>query len=129
MVNGVTKIMSYDEEVIGRHESGIELVEGANTSISRYYCGNCTKKIHCYVKVDPETRVAKIHMTCKNKECECKCKTHYACKLCGYLHPHGLKCSMPRKIAVTDPNNDDFIEMLNQKFNESKKQPIESKKQ
>lgn len=85
--------LSGEETVVGVHSSGIVLEEGANTSGGRYYCTNCRKKIHCYVKVDRETNEAQVHNTCKDKICECKCKTHYACKICGYLHPYGEKCS------------------------------------
>lgn len=80
------------EVVVGVHHSGLELEEGLNTNNSRYYCTNCRKKIHCYVTVDRDTNEAIFHNNCKDKECECRCKTHFACKQCGYLHPYGEKC-------------------------------------
>ncbi len=82
-----------EETVIGYHSSGIQLEEGLNTSLSRNYCANCKRKIHCYVKVDRETGEATVHNTCKSSSCECKCKSHYACKQCGYLHAYGTKCN------------------------------------
>jgi len=95
-----------EEEVVGVHASGIKLVEGLNTSNSRNYCSNCKRKIHCYVKVDRRTKEAVIHKTCKNDDCECKCKTHYACKLCGHLHPYGQKCNKPEIIHQINPKSD-----------------------
>ncbi len=78
-----------EETIVDVHRSKIELQEGLNISLSRYYCSSCKKKIHCYVKIDKETKEAVIHNTCRDSLCECKCKTHYACKSCGYLHPYG----------------------------------------
>jgi hypothetical protein len=83
--------LSEEEVTVGIHESGIILQEGANTSLSRNYCANCKRMIHCYVKVDKETKEAKAHITCKSADCECKCRTHYKCKQCGFSHPYGQK--------------------------------------
>lgn len=113
--------MSTDEEVIGVHSSGIELVEGDNTNLKRYYCGNCTKKIHCYVKVEKGEAI--IHKTCKNDDCECKCRTHYACKICGYLHPYGSSCNRKETLAVElNPDSDKLIAQINKEFLETKKE-------
>ena len=83
-----------EEQVIGTHTglhvSGIELQEGLNTSTNSNYCANCRRNIHCYVKINKETHEAVIHKTCKSEDCECKCKTHYSCRQCGYLHPYGM---------------------------------------
>ena len=99
--------MTDDEEiVVGVHESGIELYEGMNVSLSRNYCANCRRKTHSYVEVDRETGEAKLHITCTNKECACKCKTHYACKQCGYLHPYNQKCTHKYAEKNTSPESD-----------------------
>ena len=102
-----------DETIVGVHHSGIQLEEGVNTSGGRYYCTNCRKKIHCYVKVDKETKEARVHNTCKDKICECKCKTHYACRQCGYLHPYGEKCNKVEVEKIPDPEAEkEFQELM-----------------
>lgn len=117
-----------EETVVGVHSSGIELQEGLNTSNSRYYCSNCKKKIHCYVKIDKDTKEAIIHNTCKSPECECKCKTHYACKECGHLHPYGDKCNRPDLQIVSKKEADDLIEKINKDYNDLHKgTKVESK--
>jgi hypothetical protein len=109
-------MIDEDEEVIGVHESGIELQEGINTSYSRNYCSNCKRKVHCYVKVDRETKEAVIHKTCKTDNCACKCKTHYACKQCGLLHPYGIKCTKLESPAKLNPEGDALIEKINDDY-------------
>lgn len=98
-----------EEEIIGvhtgLHASGIELQEGLNTSISRNYCANCKRNIHCFVKIDKETKEAIVHKTCRNNDCECKCKTHYSCRECGYLHPYGQKCNRSEIETKIDPKS------------------------
>ena len=104
-----------DEMVIGTTEAGIELVEGVNQSIGKYYCSNCKRQIHCYVTVAEETdeetdeitKVAKIHNVCTNQACECRCKTHYICRICSRLHPHGqTKCSSNQESPQYTPEQD-----------------------
>jgi len=116
---GVTIISDKpeDEEIVGvhtgLHASGIYLEEGINTSIRRNYCANCKRNIHCYVKVDKETHEAVVHNTCKDKICECKCKTHYACKNCGYLHPYGTQCNKIESEYIPNPKNEEqFMELM-----------------
>jgi len=106
-----------EEIVIGVHASGIELEEGLNTSNSRNYCSNCKKKIHCYVKVDRKTNEAIIHKTCKSPDCECKCKTHFACRQCGYLHPYGQKCNRIES-QQSNSKTDTKFEKLMEKWRE-----------
>lgn len=102
-----------EETVIGVHASGIQLEEGLNTSTSRNYCSNCRRNIHCYVKVDKQTREAKVHITCKNTECECKCKTHFACRRCGHLHPYGQKCDyVEPEPQYSEESNTEFEKIL-----------------
>jgi len=104
-----------EETIVGIHHSGIQLEEGTNTSGGRYYCTNCRKKIHCYVKVDTETNEAVVHNTCKDKICECKCKTHYACRQCGSLHPYGTKCDKVEIEKTPDPESEKvFQELMDQ---------------
>lgn len=110
-----------EEVVVGVHASGVELEEGLNTSNSRNYCSNCKRKIHCYVKIDKDTKEAKIHITCKSPDCECKCKTHFACKRCGYLHPYGQKCDRVEPERIPDTKNDEEFEKLMDEFRESQK--------
>lgn len=107
-----------EEVVVGVHASGIELVEGLNTSNSRNYCSNCKRKIHCYVKVDRETKEAIIHKTCKSDDCECKCRTHFACKQCGYLHPYGTKCDRLEIERKSNPKSEAVFDELMEKWKE-----------
>jgi len=106
-----------EETIVGIHTSGVELEEGLNTSISRNYCSNCRKKIHCYVKVDKNTKQAEIHITCKSSDCECKCRTHFACKKCGYLHPYGIKCNYVEREPHYSSESDAVFEKLMKDWN------------
>jgi len=105
-----------DEEVIGVHESGIMLEEGMNTG-GRNYCANCKRNIHCHVVV--EKGKAEIIMTCKNNDCECKCKTHFACKRCGHLHPYGSECNQKDEEAKRDSKADEDFNNLMDKWRKS----------
>jgi len=111
---------SEDEIVVGVHESGIILHEGLNTSLCRNYCANCKRKTHCYVKVNRETKEAIIHKTCKSEDCECKCQTHYACKLCGYLHPYGQECTNFEPERAKNPQNDEEFNRIIEEWNKLK---------
>ena len=116
-----------EEVVVGIHESGIELHEGLNVSLSRNYCSNCKKKIHSFVRVNKETKEAEIHVTCKSEDCECKCRTHYACKLCGYLHPYDQKCDRIDPMPPINPKNEEeFRKILDEwkKFQDSKTEEL-----
>ena len=95
-----------EETVVGVHSSGVELEEGVNTSTQRNLCSNCKRNVHCYVKVDRKTKEAVIHKTCKTEDCECKCKTHFSCRTCGYLHPYGEKCTRQEVERIPDPKAD-----------------------
>lgn len=124
------------EEIIGvhtgLHASGIELQEGLNTSISRNYCSNCKINIHCFVKIDKETKEAIVHKTCRNVDCECKCKTHYSCRDCGYLHPYGQKCNRDEIETKIDPKSDAIFDKIisdYRKSQESKQENITVPKQ
>jgi len=121
-----------DEVVVGVHSSGIMLEEGLNTSLSRNYCSNCKKKIHCYVKVDKKTKEAIVHNTCKSTDCECKCKTHYACKQCGSLHPYGQKCNRIEVKSKSNTKSDTAFEKLLSDWrnkNKSNQQLVQKKKE
>ena len=127
----VFPIVDGEETIVGVHSSGIMLEEGLNTSNSRNYCSNCRKKIHCYVKVNKITKEAKIHITCKNSSCECKCKTHFACKRCGYLHPYGQKCNyIESEIHYTSEDNIKFDKLMDKwrKADEEKKSKVQNVK-
>jgi len=121
--------LSEEEILIGTHESGITLTEGANTSLSRNYCANCKRMIHCYVKIDKDTKEAKIHNTCKSSDCECKCRTHWECKQCGFLHPYGEKsCTRVELVSKTDSaNNKNFNKIMDdwKNLQKSKKHNIQ----
>lgn len=101
----------------GLHASGIELEEGLNTSTKRNYCANCKRNIHCYVKINKKTKEAIIHKTCRNDDCECKCKTHYSCRKCGYLHPYGTKCNYVEPEPNFSPESDAVFEKLMKDWN------------
>lgn len=109
-----------EETVVGIHSSGIPLEEGMNMSLQRNYCTNCKRKTHCYVKVDRETKEAIVHNTCTNSSCECKCKTHYACRECGHLHPYGQKCNYITKDPPRNLENDKTWDLLLERFKEMK---------
>lgn len=100
-----------DEVVIGVHESGIMLEEGMNTG-GRSYCANCKRNVHCHVVV--EKGKADVIFTCRNDDCECKCRTHFACKRCGHLHPYGVKCDKveeePKRNSAADEEFDKLME-------------------
>jgi len=117
MAATVREIMIEEDEevIIGRHESGIILQEGVNTG-GRNYCANCKRKIHCRVKVDRDTHVAVIINNCKNDDCECKCKTHYACRICGYLHPYGMECNRIEVERKFDPVAEEVFRELLESF-------------
>ncbi|MCY4489863.1 MAG: hypothetical protein OXC46_00170 [Thaumarchaeota archaeon] len=85
------------EEIVGKAGIYDNLEGGSDPFGSRFRCPNCrggsgTKKfpLHCKV-VNGEPKI-----TCNNKECNCPCRTHYACKSCGHLHAYGSKCDTPR---------------------------------
>jgi len=115
-----------EEIVVGTTESGIELQEGLNTSLSRNYCANCKRKIHCHVKVDRKTKEADVNLTCKSADCECKCRTHYACKSCGMLHPYGVNsCTKNESDPAKNTKSDKEIDDINaqwKKFQAQKQQ-------
>jgi len=115
-----------EEETIGvhtgLHASGIELEEGLNTSTNRNHCANCRRNVHCFVKIDKDTREAIIHKTCKNEDCECKCRTHFACRNCGYLHPYGVKCTFEDLERVPNAENDKAFEKIMSGWRDSRKE-------
>lgn len=131
----MTKDFDGEEEIVGvhtgLHASGIELQEGLNTSTSRNHCANCRRNVHCFVKVDKNTKEAIVHKTCKNDDCECKCRTHYSCRECGYLHPYGIKCNRVDVVTKRNPKDDVvFDELMSnwKKENDKKKTIIPQKK-
>ncbi len=114
-----------DEVIIGLHHSGLILHEGANTSVGTSRCGKCNKKIHCYVTVDRDTAKAEFHNTCSVKDCECKCRTHYACKGCGHLHPYDKACNqVESKITINPENEKLFQELIDNWRKKSKKADV-----
>ena len=103
----------YDKEEVYHHKSGIDL-QISQAPSSTFRCSNCEKKkIHSYVGSDgPVVR-------CSHKDCECKCKTHYACKQ-GRLHPYGSDCTC----TDTDElvlGRSATVEALNAEWRESRK--------
>ena len=107
-----------DEIVVGRHESGILLEEGAITGI-RNYCSKCKRNIHCHVVVDKETNEAEVIMTCR-PDCECKCQTHYTCKKCGHLHAYGTECNHNEIEKIPNPKWEKAFEDLMEKWQKKK---------
>lgn len=98
-----------DEIVVGIHHSGVELEVGLKTG-NRNFCANCKRNVHCHVKI--EGKEAEIVVTCKGDDCECKCRTHFACKRCGYLHPYGMKCDRDEKDIPPNKNNDKLFDEI-----------------
>lgn len=105
-----------DEVVVGVHESGILLEEGLNTGL-RNYCSKCRKNVHCHVKVDDGK--AAIIMTCSNDDCECKCRTHFACKRCGKLHPYGKECDYKEEVRKINKKDEAKFKKLMKKWEKS----------
>ena len=101
-----------DEVIIGVHSSGVELVEGLNTSISRNYCTKCNHDIHCRVIVDRETKEAIIEKNCSNDSCRCSCRTKYPCRICGNLHFYGKKCNRVEIESVRNPEYDKLFQEI-----------------
>lgn len=112
--------MDDGEVVVGVHASGVELQEGMNTSTNKNYCSTCRKNSHCYVKVNRETGEAIIHKNCKSDDCECRCRTHYACRECGYLHPYGFKCNRVETDKKFTQEEDKVFNELMEGWRESK---------
>jgi len=104
-----------EEVVVGVHSSGIILEEGQRTG-RNFYCSSCKRNVHCYVEV--KDKKAEIIMTCSNDVCRCKCKTHYACKQCGYLHPYGKKCDRSEKERKSNAKSEASFEELMNKWKE-----------
>jgi len=81
--------------------------------------------IHSHVIV--EKGKAEVIFTRRNDDCECRCRTHFACKRCGYLHPYGVKCDRvveePKRNTAADEDFDKLMETWreSQKKEESKK--------
>lgn len=121
MAVGVAKIMSEikeEETTVGISHSGIELEEGIRTGISNY-CSKCRRNVHCHVKVEGKT--AEIVVTCSNDDCECRCRTHFACKRCGYLHPYGMKCDRLEEAQIRSEKNDkEFDEIMTKDWSKEK---------
>jgi hypothetical protein len=113
---------SGEEIVVGIHESGIELQEGLNTSVSRNYCANCKRNTHCFVKIDQDTKEAIIENNCTNETCRCNCRTKYACKSCGNLHPYGKNCDRVDTKPIANPKADREIFEINAQWNELQSQ-------
>ena len=107
----MSNIQDY-EVIIGVHHSGVILHEGENTSLGTSRCSKCSKKIHCYVTVDRDSNEAKFHDTCSNKDCECKCKTHYSCKICGHLHSYDQDCNRPDIEISSNSEHDELFEEI-----------------
>ena len=114
-----------DEVVVGVHASGIILEEGLNTG-GRNYCANCKRNVHCHVVVKDSK--ADIIMTCKNTDCECRCKTHFACKKCGYLHPYGTVCNRKDEENKIDSKADEDFNDLMETWRKSQEVEEEPKK-
>jgi len=127
-----TPLLEGDEVIVGVHASGIVLEEGLNVSLSRNYCSNCKRKTHCHVEVDRDTNEAIIYNSCTHTKCECRCKTHFACKRCGYLHPYGHKCTHIETERKIDPKADaEFQKIMDgwKKDQTSKTKIIKKKKE
>lgn len=108
-----------DEILVGKHESGVLLEEGMNTGL-RNYCAKCKRNVHCHVKVEKDK--AEIVMTCSNDDCECRCRTHFACKRCGRLHPYGKQCTqVDEDDKPRDPKSEEEFQKLLESFKENKK--------
>lgn len=115
------------EEVIGVHKGDTQiLIEGINESHTRYYCSNCKRKIHCYIKLHPETNEPSIHYSCKTEDCQCKCRTHYSCKNCGHIHPHGQKCLSNETNPPINQEQEETFQKLMDSWREGKKEGVES---
>ena len=95
-------------------------------------CGRCrgsknVKPRHCYVKADGTPMI-----TCNDKECQCKCKTHYICKECGRLAPYDQKVKhvclektwqiTPPKLTKKDKELESEIQVMMSKWRSTQKE-------
>ena len=85
--------------IIGKAADHIrpDALEGGSDPFgSRFRCGNCrggaagSRKLPLHCKVI----AGEPKINCNNEKCNCPCRTHYACKSCGHLHPYDQKCNI-----------------------------------
>ena len=91
-----------------------ELQEGADPFGRRFRCSRCqggaTKKLPLHCKVV----AGEIQINCSNDDCNCPCRTHYACRSCGHLHPYGKDCDVRKvELSPVTPEMQKAIEMVN----------------
>ena len=102
------------EEILGKSGENQTLEGGADPFGSRFRCPNCRgggeKKLPIHCKVVAGEPV----ISCNNKECNCPCRTHYACKSCGHLHEYRTKCQV-RDLVRSEPSKEMIkaIELVN----------------
>ena len=75
--------------------------------------------MHCFVTVDRKTNEAVFHDLCtKNQPCDCRCKTHYSCRDCGYLHPYQNPCDRSETVPSKNTKSDKQINDINTQWKE-----------
>ena len=66
------------EEIIGRAGNANDEINVTSSGIKKNYCGNCKKNIHSIHGTKKKGGpVVMFKDRCNNKECECKCLTHF----------------------------------------------------
>ena len=119
----MSEYLDNDEVLVGTHHTGVTLYQGANTSIYRNYCAKCNKNIHCFIKIDPETKEATVTDNCSNDSCKCRCRTHYVCKKCGRLHPYTQPCThVEEEVKQCCKETNDLVDRINAASEEKRKE-------
>ena len=102
----------YDNEaVIGTYQSSKEKLkiheDSHNNALGKFYCSSCKRYIHC------QWRDGQLVDTCTNKNCQCKCKTHWLCRF-GHLHRNTDTCECKPEIEkkYDDKNEAEFQELI-----------------
>ncbi|MCY4490003.1 MAG: hypothetical protein OXC46_00895 [Thaumarchaeota archaeon] len=116
MNNMMDRIETYTDTIIGKAADHITLEGGSDPFGSRFRCGNCrggaagSRKLPLHCKVI----AGEPKINCNNDKCNCPCRTHYACKSCGHLHPYEKKCNIVQ-VARPEPSKEmiEAIELVN----------------
>ena len=118
------------EEIIGTvgEKNEYNIIGGVNKA---YQCPNCRKNIHCVAGFKEEGDMVLLLKDRCGKDCECKCRHSYLARN-GKLRKYGTvdDSDLLEDFIVERERNasDDFIDEINQKYNDRRKDRIVEKK-